>query len=119
MFYELYRLRRGDLVCVTEDGARRRFDVTSVRELPKSVFPVNQVFGNTQKHALWLITCGGGFDYATGHYLDNIVVSATLDPAGKPEAENSHEPKPRQITLRAAKKAHAENSPGDKKTALR
>jgi hypothetical protein len=32
---------------------------------------------------LWLITCGGAFDYETGHYLDNIVVSATWDPPKK------------------------------------
>jgi hypothetical protein len=89
---------------VTEDGARRRFDVTSARELPKTGFPVNQVFGDTQKHALWLITCGGGFDYATGHYLDNIVVSAALDPPGKPESKERHEQKPRQIIRRAGKK---------------
>ena len=24
------------------------------------------------------ITCGGTFDYATGHYLSNVIVYATL-----------------------------------------
>jgi LPXTG-site transpeptidase (sortase) family protein len=80
VFYDLYRLRPGDAVYVAAGGARQRFTVTSVRELPKSGFPVGQVFGATKKHALWLITCGGGFDYVTGHYLDNIVVSASWDP---------------------------------------
>jgi hypothetical protein len=27
---------------------------------------------------LRLITCGGTFDYATGHYLSNVIVYATL-----------------------------------------
>ena len=83
VFYHLYQLRPGDQVYVDADGTRRRFDVTSVREMPKPSFPVNQVFGGTKRHMLWLITCGGAFDYETGHYLDNVVVSATWDPPKK------------------------------------
>jgi LPXTG-site transpeptidase (sortase) family protein len=81
VFYDLYQLRRGEAVYVSTGGTRRRFDVTSVREMPKADFPVNQVFGGTKKHLLWIITCGGDFDYKTGHYLDNIVVSAVWVPA--------------------------------------
>ena len=76
VFYNLYQLRPGDPVYVDTGGIRQRFDVTSVRELPKDRFPVNQVFGATTRHMLWLITCGGAFDYQTRHYLSNIVVSA-------------------------------------------
>jgi hypothetical protein len=36
---------------------------------------------------LWLITCGGAFDYETRHYLDNIVVSATWDPPAKEQLD--------------------------------
>jgi LPXTG-site transpeptidase (sortase) family protein len=81
VFYALYLLRRGDAVYVTAGNRRQRFTVTTVKELPKDDFPVNQVFGATSKHRLWLITCGGDFDYATGHYLENIVVSASWNPA--------------------------------------
>jgi Sortase domain len=80
VFYNLYLLRPGAPVYVVADGTRQRFDVTSVRELPKPSFPVSQVFGSTKRHMLWLITCGGAFDYATRHYLDNIVVSASWVP---------------------------------------
>jgi LPXTG-site transpeptidase (sortase) family protein len=80
VFYNLYRLRPGDRVYVTAGGARRRFDVTWIRELPKQRFPVNRVFGATHRPMLWLITCGGAFDYKTRHYLDNIVVAAILSP---------------------------------------
>lgn len=83
VFYNLYLLRPGDRVYVDANGARQRFDVTSVRELPKPSFPVNQVFGGTISHRLWLITCGGAFDYETRHYLSNIVVSASWIPAAK------------------------------------
>ena len=90
VFYNLYRLRPGDRIYVSANGARRRFDVTWIRELPKRYFPVNRVFGATRRPMLWLITCGGAFDYKTRHYLDNIVVSAILVPPavkhpGKPE----------------------------------
>jgi LPXTG-site transpeptidase (sortase) family protein len=91
VFYNLYRLRPGDPVYVDAGGTRRRFDVTSVREMPKPSFPVNQVFGSTKRHMLWLITCGGAFDDETRHYQDNIVVSATLDPPTKKQrVEKEH-----------------------------
>src|SRR3984885_11177710 len=91
VFYNLYRLRPGDPVYVDAGGTRRRFHVTSVREMPKPSFPVNQVFGSTKRHILWLITCGGAFDNETRHYLDNIIVSATWDPPAKERAgEKEH-----------------------------
>jgi LPXTG-site transpeptidase (sortase) family protein len=91
VFYGLYRLRSGDSVYVDADGTERRFDVTSVREMPKPSFPVNEVFGSTKRHMLWLITCGGAFDYETRHYLDNIIVSATwVPPAKEQPREKEH-----------------------------
>jgi sortase (surface protein transpeptidase) len=83
VFYNLYQLRPGDPVYVVTGRTRQRFDVTSIRELPKPRFPVSQVFGRTQRHMLWLITCGGAFDHETRHYLDNIVVSAAWVPSAK------------------------------------
>lgn len=80
VFYDLYLLRPGDPVYVQRGGKRLRFAVTSVREVPKQQFPVDRVFGPTTARRLWLITCGGGFDYTTRHYLDNIVVSAVYQP---------------------------------------
>jgi hypothetical protein len=80
VFYDLYLLRPGDPVHVDTGGRREDFTVRSVSELPKPRFPVNQVFGATNARRLWLITCGGDFDYATRHYLDNILVSASYQP---------------------------------------
>jgi LPXTG-site transpeptidase (sortase) family protein len=81
VFYSLYLLHPGDIVYVDLGAVRERFAVRSIRELPKTRFPVNQVFGGTGKHQLWLITCGGDFDYETRHYLDNILVSAEWRPS--------------------------------------
>ena len=40
------------------------------------------LFDNTGPPKLALVTCGGPFDAATGHYLDNVIVWATLSRAG-------------------------------------
>jgi hypothetical protein len=44
---------------------------------PKADLPAN-LFVNTGPPKLALVTCGGPFDSATRHYLDNVVVWATL-----------------------------------------
>jgi len=81
VFYDLHLLRPGDLIYVRMGGGSARFAVRSVTEVPKARFPVSRVFGPARRHQLRLITCGGDFDYAIGHYLDNIVALATWQPA--------------------------------------
>jgi hypothetical protein len=79
VFFNLGDLRPGDKVLVTRaDGLVADFRVDGVRHYPKDDFPTLLVYGNTDHAALRLITCGGPFDYATGHYVDNIVVFASL-----------------------------------------
>jgi hypothetical protein len=79
VFFNLGDLRPGDKVLVSRtDGLVAVFKVDAVRRYPKDHFPTMLVYGNTDHAALRLITCGGPFDYATGHYLDNIVVFASL-----------------------------------------
>ncbi len=39
---------------------------------------MGQVYGNTHRAELRLITCGGSFDQKSGHYVDNVVVFAHL-----------------------------------------
>ena len=79
VFYRLGALRPGDTIDVTlADGITAIFRVTGVREYPKSNFPADAIYGTTNYAALRLITCGGVFDYATGHYLSSTVVFASL-----------------------------------------
>jgi sortase (surface protein transpeptidase) len=79
VFYNLGDLRRGDKVLVTRvDDLVAVFRVDGVRRYPKNHFPTRLVYGNTNHAALRLITCGGSFDSSSGHYLDNIVVFASL-----------------------------------------
>jgi hypothetical protein len=79
VFFDLGLLRPGDEVLVTRaDGVVAVFTVDGVRRYPQAEFPSLTVYGETAHPTLRLITCGGDFDRATGHYLDNIVVFASL-----------------------------------------
>jgi Sortase domain len=79
VFYRLGALRPGDTIDVTlADGTTAIFRVTGVRRYAKSNFPAKAIYGATNYAALRLITCGGVFDYATGHYLSSTVVFASL-----------------------------------------
>jgi hypothetical protein len=79
VFYRLGALVPGDTIDVTlADGITAIFRVTGVREYPKTNFPAKAIYGATGYAALRLITCGGVFDYATGHYLSSTVVFASL-----------------------------------------
>jgi len=79
VFYRLGALRPGDTIDVTlADGVTAIFRVTGVREYVKTHFPAQAIYGATNYAALRLITCGGVFDYATGHYLSSTVVFASL-----------------------------------------
>jgi len=79
VFFRLGALRPGDAIDVTlADGVTAVFHVTGVREYSKSRFPAGTVYGPAAFPALRLITCGGAFDNATGHYLSSTVVFAYL-----------------------------------------
>jgi hypothetical protein len=79
VFYWLRTLRPGDRVYVKRaDGTLAVFTVTSVRTYAKDQFPTAGVYGPVPDAELRLITCGGTFDWSTGHYLSNVVVFARL-----------------------------------------
>jgi sortase (surface protein transpeptidase) len=78
VFFRLSELSAGDKVYVRRaDGTLVEFRVTSVQSYLKDRFPTEAVYGPVPDPELRLITCGGAFDSATGHYLSNIVVYAT------------------------------------------
>lgn len=80
VFFRLGALRPGEHVDVTRADHRTAvFTIDAVRRYAKSAFPTATVYGNTDNAALRLITCGGSFDRASGHYRSNIVVFAHLD----------------------------------------
>jgi hypothetical protein len=79
VFFRLGELRRGDRVSVTRaDHSVAVFVVDEVRQYSKNDFPTDLVYSDIDHAGLRILTCGGAFDDSTGHYLDNIVVFATL-----------------------------------------
>jgi Sortase domain len=79
VFFRLRELRTGDpVVVVRADGSRVRFVVERVEQYPKGRFPTEDVYYPTLSPKLRLVTCGGDFDPAAGHYRDNVIVFASL-----------------------------------------
>ena len=77
VFYSLKYLHNGDAVTVYRaDGRTVTFHVTWVQVTAKVAFPWNEVLKGTPGPELRLVTCGGAFNYNTGHYVDNIIVYA-------------------------------------------
>ncbi len=74
IFFRLGDLRPGDLVVVPRaDGRQVSYRITGVREYAKDDFPTLTVYANTPVPTIRLITCGGQFDQATGHYKSNVI----------------------------------------------
>lgn len=80
VFYHLAGLKDGDRISITlQDKQIAVFAVTGLQQVAKTSFPTDEVYGPTPYASLRLITCGGTFDYATGHYLSNVIVYARLE----------------------------------------
>jgi hypothetical protein len=78
VFYRLRELRRGDEILVGRaDGSTVRFVVDRIGQYPKKWFPTDEVYYPTLTPELRLVTCGGQFDFSTGHYKSNVIVFAT------------------------------------------
>jgi sortase (surface protein transpeptidase) len=78
VFYRLNTLARGDKIYVKRaDGTLAEFSVTAVQMYQKDHFPTENVYGPVPDAELRLITCGGTFDFATRHYLSDVVVYAS------------------------------------------
>lgn len=79
VFFRLGELQRNDEILVTRaDGSTAFFVVEEVRRYSKNDFPTDLVYGDINHAGLRILTCGGAFDDATGHYEDNVVVFASL-----------------------------------------
>ena len=88
VFFRLGELQPGDRISVTRaDESIATFVVDEVHSYAKDDFPTERVYSDIDHAGLRVVTCGGAFDDATGHYLENIVVFASLTDSG---AEDSH-----------------------------
>jgi hypothetical protein len=81
VFFRLGALRSGDAIEIRrQDGTVAKFIVDRVGSYPKSSFPTDLVYGDSDKAGLRLITCGGPFDESARSYLNNVIVFATRSP---------------------------------------
>ena len=77
-FFKLRALDPGDAVeVVRPDGTVARFTVSAREIYRKTAIPLDRYFARDGAPRLTLITCGGPFDRETGHYRDNVVITAT------------------------------------------
>jgi sortase (surface protein transpeptidase) len=98
VFYRLRALQRGDIITVAvKGGSQVRFAVTSTLAVPKTRFPTGLVYGRTSQPTLRLITCDGGFDKSTGHYVDNYIVFATMIEGEGQHAQVANDPRKVQV----------------------
>jgi LPXTG-site transpeptidase (sortase) family protein len=75
VFARLRELRLGDGVLVYwRSGRLARYRVSGRERVSKHHFPTRRVYAKTGRPALRLITCGGSFNEASGHYRDNLIV---------------------------------------------
>jgi sortase (surface protein transpeptidase) len=79
VFFKLRSLKAGDKVDVSlTNGAIAHFAVKSVSTYTKAQFPAAKVYASQGYAALQLVTCGGKFDKAIGHYESNVVAYIIL-----------------------------------------
>lgn len=77
VFWNLSRLKEGDLITVgLQDGTRKVFVVETSEVYPFNRAPLDRIFGRDTKARLNLITCNGSFDRSNANYDRRLVVYA-------------------------------------------
>lgn len=76
-FAKLVDIQPGaQIVVVDSAGASFTYTVSTTERIAKADVPLDQVFDRAGDRRLVLVTCGGNFDRETGHYVDNVIVTA-------------------------------------------
>lgn len=77
VLYHVGNLQKGDVIDVTgADGQIYKYQVEWDQLFNAANAPLEEIVGPTKNQSLTIITCGGDFDYATGHYLQRRVIRA-------------------------------------------
>ncbi|WP_051898926.1 class F sortase [Sciscionella sediminilitoris] len=79
IFWRLHEVKKGAKVLIgRKDGSVATFIVNKIKQIPKTSFPSDEVYGNTPDSQVRLITCGGEFDASKRSYKDNTIVYGQL-----------------------------------------
>ena len=104
VFYNSASLQPGDEVVVSGDnGKTYPFAVEWIKQFDSDAIPLDEVAGPTEDQSLTLITCGGAFDYANGHYLQRTVVRANRTGPGVAPSVSPTHPRRRSSSGRLAR----------------
>ena len=77
-FARLLRVRRGEVVTLTDGRHQQRYRITTVATVAKQALATGSAaFDQTGDHRLVLITCTGAYLPEQGGYTSNLVVTAT------------------------------------------
>jgi hypothetical protein len=77
VFAHVPELTRGDAIVIRDrTGQYHHYAVVGVTRVQKAQFPTADVYGAAPRPVLVLVTCGGPYDKALGHYRDNVLVYA-------------------------------------------
>lgn len=79
VFNKLGTLKAGDILTVVDvNGKELQFEVTEKRVVQLSEFPLQEVFGETDKTRVNLITCGGKWDKEKKEYSERTIIFSEL-----------------------------------------
>lgn len=79
IFYRLSNLQTGDEIYIKDaKGEMRTFIIKDKKIYKNNVFPIQEVFGKTNKRMLNLITCEGVFNTKSQEYLNRLVIYSEL-----------------------------------------
>ena len=79
VFWDLKSMQKGDQIKVLDSNEKEYvFEVVKTSSFSDKGFPIDLVFGKTDKKMLNLITCSGTWDKTTSSYSDRVVVFSEL-----------------------------------------
>jgi sortase A len=79
IFYNLDKLQSGDVIKVIDDnGNVWIYNVSLVTYADTQNFPIDQIFGPSDKYILSLITCAGEYQTGVHDYSKRIIVQSEL-----------------------------------------
>ncbi len=80
IFWKLSDLKTGDKIITTDlNNKSYTFTVTRLVKYPYDAFPLNEIFGSSDKARLNLITCNGTWNSTTKNYSNRLVVYSERD----------------------------------------
>lgn len=80
-FLGLTRVEEGaEVVVELDDGTSTTYTVVGGEQVAKSNLAVDEIFRRDGDPVLRLVTCTGDWSPRTGHYTDNLVISAVPEP---------------------------------------